>query len=89
MNWFGQSLTWLKVAEENLSIKSFSVLVRANQLRDAEMGRSLGSCSPQLHLAWHPICREQGRSEVAPPELEGSLVSDVIRTIYYQGPKAH
>lgn len=44
-------------------------------------------CSRKLD-PWS-ICRERGQLEVASPELEGSLVSKVIRTIYYQGPKAY
>ena len=72
------------------------ILVRANQLGVAKMGRGAvaggrGSAEEAYSppgSSWY-VCREHGQSEVAPFELEGSLVSVVIRTIYYLGPKAH
>lgn len=73
------------------------ILARANQLRDGRDGPEvpwlrveglMRKAAPGSSDPWS-ICRERGQLEVASPELEGSLVSKVIRTIYYQGPKAY
>lgn len=73
------------------------VLARANQHRDGRDGPELlwpraeglvGKPAPGCSDPWS-IFREHAWSEVPPSELEGSLVSKVIRTIYYQGLKAY
>lgn len=47
----------------------------------------VGKTAPGSPDPWS-MGREHGPTEAAGPELEGSLVSEVIRAIYYQGPKA-